>query len=263
MEVKLLEKTKEKDRVSFLLKDASPAFANMMRRYIIEEVPVMSIEDVELRKNSSVLYDEMIANRLGLIPLRTDLKSYTLPEKCKCEGKGCARCTLKLILKAKGPGMVYSSDIKTKDPKVKPVFNKIPIVKLLKGQLLEIEATAVLGKGKEHAKWSSGHVYYKYKPSIEVTGDPENSAELATKYPQIFEIKNNKLLVMKENLFKYDLLEDFEAMTKNKVKVTEKDNEFIFQVESFGQLDYIEMLIEALDAFGEHLEEFTEKIKKG
>lgn len=262
MEVKLLEKSREKDRVSFSLKEAKPEFANMLRRYIIEEVPVMSVEDVELRKNSSVLYDEVIAHRLGLIPLRTDLKSYALPTKCKCEGKGCARCTLKLVLKAKGPGIVYSSEIKSKDPKVKPVFQKIPIVKLLKGQLLEIEATAVLGKGKEHVKWSPGHVYYRYKPSIEITGEPENSTELAAKYPQLFEIKNNRLFVIKENLLKYDLMDDFEAMTKGKVKFTEKDNEFIFQIESFGQHDYIEMLTEALNVFEEHLEEFSEKVKK-
>lgn len=262
MEVKLLEKSKEKDKVSFILRDAAPAFANMLRRYIIEEVPVMSIEDVEFRKNSSVLYDEMIAHRIGLVPLRTDLKSYALSEKCKCEGKGCARCTLKLMLKSKGPGVVYSSEIKSKDPKVKPVFQKIPIVKLLKGQLLEVEATATLGKGKEHAKWSPGHVYYKYRPSIEIASEPENAAELAAKYPQIFEMKNNKLLIVKENLLKYDLLDDFEGMTKGKVKVTEKNNEFIFQIESFGQLDYIEMLTEALIAFEEHLEEFAEKLKK-
>ncbi len=262
MEVRLIEKSKEKDKVTFSLKDAYPAFVNMLRRYIIEEVPVMSIEDIELRKNSSVLYDEIIAHRLGLVPLRTDLKSYTIPEKCKCEGKGCARCTLKLILRAKGPCTVYSSEIKTKDVKVKPVYQKIPIVKLLKGQLLEIEATANLGKGKEHAKWSPGHMHYRYKPSIEITSEPDNAAELVAKYPQLFELKNNKLSVIKENLHKYDLLDDFDLMTKGKVNILEKDTEFIIHVESFGQLDYIEMLTEALNLFEGHIEEFIENIKK-
>jgi len=107
----------------------------------------MAIEDVEVRKNSSSLYDEMIAHRLGLIPLTTDLKSYNLPSECKCEGKGCARCQLVLTLSAKGPGIVYSSSLKSKDPKVKPVFDNFPIVKLLKGQEIELEATATLGTG--------------------------------------------------------------------------------------------------------------------
>ncbi len=262
MDVKLIEKSKEKDKILFSLKDASPAFANMLRRYMIEEVPVMSIEDVELRKNSSVLYDEVIAHRLGLVPLKTDLKSYNLPSKCKCGGKGCASCTLKLVLRAKGPGVVYSSEIKTKDPKVKPVYQKIPITKLLKGQLLEVEATAMLGKGKEHVKWSAGHVYYRYKPAIEMHGEPENAAQLAAQYPHIFEMKSNKLSVVKENVMKYDLLEDFESMTKGKVKQVEHNDEFIFTVESYGQIDAVEMVTEALTAFEEHLEEFSEKIKK-
>ncbi len=59
-----------------------------------EEVPTMAIEDVEFRKNNSILYDEIIAHRLGLVPLKTDLKSYNLPEKCKCKGEGCARFQL-------------------------------------------------------------------------------------------------------------------------------------------------------------------------
>ena len=94
------------------------AYLNTIRRFMMEEVPVMAIEDVEFKKNSSVLYDEIIAHRLGLLPLSTDFKSYTLPEKCSCKGEGCARCQLKLTLKGKGPGTVYASDIKTKDPKV-------------------------------------------------------------------------------------------------------------------------------------------------
>jgi DNA-directed RNA polymerase subunit D len=99
-----------------------------------------------------ILYDEMIAHRLGLVPLTTDLKSYNLPQKCTCKGAGCAKCQLKVSLKAKSAGLVLSSEIKTKDPEVKPVFDDIPVVKLLKGQDLELTATAVLGKGKEHAK---------------------------------------------------------------------------------------------------------------
>src|SRR3989338_340192 len=167
MEIRVLDNNKEQGRLSFILKDSNPVFANTLRRLIIDEVPTMAIEDVEFSKNNSILYDEMIAHRLGLVPLKTDLKSYNLPEKCKCEGKGCSRCQLKMVLKVtKGSGTVYASEIKSKDPAVKPVYGDMPIVKLLKGQTLEIEATAVLGRGKDHSKWSPGLVYYKYKPII-------------------------------------------------------------------------------------------------
>lgn len=258
MEVRLLEKSKDENKVSFILKSASPALANLLRRYIMEEVPVMAIEDVEFRKNSSILYDEIITHRLGLIPLKTDLKSYYLPEKCKCEGKGCARCTLKLTLSAKGPCIVYASEIKSKDPKVKPVFPNMPIVKLLKGQELELEATAMLGKGKEHVKWSPGVVWYTYKPKITVNNNHSDFDKFKDKYPpQVFkEGKIDKLLIEEKNLV------DACDGVNNEIVTIEYDNtSFIFHVESWGQLEYKEMILEALEIFQEELDEFADKIK--
>src|SRR3989338_5724411 len=132
MEIRVLSNNKEEGKISFIIKDTTPAFANTLRRIMIEEVPTMAIEDVEFSKNNSILYDEMVAHRLGLVPLKTDLKSYNLPEKCKCNGEGCARCQLKFELKAiKGAGTVYASELKSKDPAVKPFYPKMPIVKLL------------------------------------------------------------------------------------------------------------------------------------
>src|SRR3990167_7863048 len=126
MEVRLLSQDKENNKLSFVLINITASFANILRRTIIEETPVMAIEEVEFRKNNSILYDEIIAHRLGLLPLTTDLKSYNLPEECKCKGKGCARCQLKLTLNAKGPCIVYASDMKTRDVSIKPVYQKTP-----------------------------------------------------------------------------------------------------------------------------------------
>ncbi len=161
MEIKLVENQEKKNRLIFSVKGVDTAYANTLRRIMGFEVPVMAIEDVEFRKNTSILYDEMIAHRLGLIPLSTDIKSYNMMNECKCKGAGCASCTVKLTLKVQGPCTVYASDIKTKDPEIKPLYGKMPIVKLLEGQELEFEATAVLGQGKEHSKWATGLVYYK------------------------------------------------------------------------------------------------------
>ena len=134
MDTKLLFHNKEK--IVFLIKETDYFFVNTIRRIIIEEVPTLAIEDITINKNSSALYDEMIAHRLGLIPLKTDLKSYTLTKECKCKGEGCARCSLNIILKAKGPCTVYSENLKTRDPKIKSIYAKIPIIKLLKDQEL-------------------------------------------------------------------------------------------------------------------------------
>jgi len=104
----------------------------------------MAIDEVTFIENGSALYDEIIANRLGLIPLETDLESYFEKSKCKCKGAGCARCQLTLTLNKTGPCMVYAEDLKSKDPKIKPVYPKTPIVKLLDGQTLKFEAVAII-----------------------------------------------------------------------------------------------------------------------
>jgi len=262
MEIRLLENKKDENKLSFILKDSNAPYANALRRIILEDVPVMAIEDVEIRKNSSILYDEIIAHRLGLLPLTTDLKSYNLPDKCKCDGKGCARCQVKLTLQtSKGSGTVYASEIKSKDSTIKPVFPKMPIVKLLKNQQLELEATAVLGRGKLHSKWSPCLVHYKKKPVIEI-GNVKNPEEVVDKtHGNIFEIKNGKLEVIKENLFKYDLAGIAEEVSNNEVKVTYVDD-YIFNVESWGQLSCKEIVTKAIDVFNEQLDEFSDSIKK-
>lgn len=264
MEIRLLENDKKNFKLSFIIKDSTSAIVNAARRNAISKVPTMAIEDAEFRKNSSVLYDEIIAHRLGLIPLKTDLRSYTLPSKCKCEGKGCGHCQLKLTLKAKGPAVVYASDIKSKDPKVVPVYTEMPIVKLTKGQELELEATAVLGSGEDHIKWSPGLVYYKNKPIVEIMKECENKEEVFKACPlRIFELKDGKLTINKDNLLKCHLCEACIDICKPKGAIKlEKSDDFIFYVESWGQLSAKEIVERSLDSFDEQLDDFIETLKK-
>lgn len=262
MEVRVLENNKEQGKLSFILKDSNPVYANTLRRVMLDEVPTMAIEDVEFSKNNSILYDEMVAHRLGLTPLKTDLKSYNLPEKCKCEGKGCNRCQLKMVLRAQKVGTAYASEIKSKDPAVKPVFPDMPIVKLLKGQSLELEATAVLGKGKNHIKWSPCHAYYKYRPIVEITGEVKNpEAVIEVDHNNIFEIKDRKLFVNKDRVLESDLSLDYSEIDKN-VKLSASETDFVFYIESFGQLSCKEIVNNAIDIFDEQLDEFVEELKK-
>ena len=262
MEIRVLSNNKDDGKLSFIIKGATPAFANTLRRIMTNEVPTMAIEDVEFRKNNSILYDEMVAHRLGLVPLKTDLKSYNLPEKCKCNGEGCARCQLKFTLKAsKGSGMIYASELKSKDPAVKPVYPKMPIVKLLKGQSLEFEATAVLGKGIVHSKWSPCLAYYKHKPTIEI-GNIKNPEEIVEKtHGNVFEIKNGKLEVIKDNLFKYDLAGIVEDVSNGEIKV-KYDDDIIFYMESWGQLSCKDILNHTIKIFNETFDELNEKVKE-
>jgi len=264
MEITLLDKNKDRTKVSFLFKDTIPSFANAIRRIIVDEVPTLAIEDIEFRKNSSILYDEIVAQRLGMVPLKTDLKSYNIPAECTCKGEGCAKCQVKMVLKAKGPATVYASDLKIKDPKVKPIYPEMPIVKLLKNQELEIEAVAVMGQGKMHAKWSPALAYYKYKPIIDIDKKCDNCEACAKVCPvNIFDMKGSKLSINKDNLLKCHLCNAcVEECPKAAITLNYNENEYVFFVESWGQLTYREILVEAGDRFQAKLEDFVKELKK-
>jgi len=147
--------------MKFSVEGVKPSFASALRRIMISEIPTMAIETIDFKKNDSALPDEVVANRMGLIPLTFDEKAYNLPKDCKCEGKGCSRCQVTIVLKKRGPAVVYSGDMKSTDKSVRPVYDKIPITELFEGQEITLEATAQLGTGREHAKWQGAVVGYK------------------------------------------------------------------------------------------------------
>ncbi len=254
--IELLKKDKKSGRVTFILKNSTPAFVNALRRAMMESVPVMSIEDVEFVQNDGVLYDEMVAHRLGLVPLTTDLKGYDVR---KPGDELSAKNSVKLVLRAKGPCTVYSEDLKSKDPKIKPVFSKIPITKLLKGQELELEATAVLGVGKEHVKFSPCLAWYTYKAKVIVNNNHGDFEKFREKYPpQVF--SNGKIdakLIEQHNLF-----EACEGVNEEIVKVERDPSTFIFNIEPWGQLSPSEILASAADHLTGLFDDFISKLEK-
>lgn len=147
------------DMSVFTFKDTHNTVVNAIRRVILDEVPTLAIEDVEISVNDSPLYDETIAHRLGLIPLKTDYKAYGFKESCKCGGIGCALCEVKMSIQASKAGEVLSGSIKSDDPKVVPADKEIPVTKLIDGKKLELTAKAIMGRGREHAKWAPAHTY--------------------------------------------------------------------------------------------------------
>ncbi len=154
-------KKRGKQKAQFVIDGIDFIWANTIRRAIMTYVPSMAVERVRIYENTSPIYDEILVKRIGLVPLFTDLKTYNLPQECKCGGKGCARCQVTLILEKSGPGMVYSGDLKAQDPKIKPVYDKIPLVKLGKGQKVKMEMIAQLGLMSDHAKYQPALASYK------------------------------------------------------------------------------------------------------
>jgi DNA-directed RNA polymerase subunit D len=262
MDIRLLEKNSSKTKISFLLNKVSTSYVNTLRRIFVNRVPVLAIETVEFKKNNSVMYDEQVAHRLGLVPLVTDYKSYNLKSECKCGGKGCAQCELKLKLKAKGEKIVVASDIKSTDPKVKPAQDGIPIVKLLKGQELELLATAELSEGREHAKWAPGLVFYRYKPDIKISKKGESREECAKVCPvKVFDF-NNKLKINQDNYLKCHLCGACEEASNGEVKVTHDKTSHVVFMESWGQLNCKDMAKIGVERFNKILDTFSNEVKK-
>jgi len=261
MDVELIKNDKKNMKFSFLMSKSTPAFANALRRTIIDNTPVMAIEDVEFRKNSSALYDEIIAHRLGLISLKTDLQTYNMISDCTCNGEGCAKCTVKLTLKAKGEKgtyIVYADELKSKDPKIVPVFPKTPIVKLLKNQELELEATAILGIGRDHMKFSPGMAYYSYEPKITVNNKSAELEKFKAKYPpQIFDKKG---AIDEKKITELNLVDAVAGVNDNIVKVEFNSENFIFTVESWGQLEARDIVLIAAERLEKDVDKFIEKL---
>tara|TARA_B100000315_G_C14225920_1_gene428643 strand:- start:219 stop:638 length:420 start_codon:yes stop_codon:yes gene_type:complete len=138
----------------------------------------------------------------------------------------------------------------------------MPIVNLLKGQSLELEATASMGIGKDHSKWIPCRAHYKAKPIVEITGNVENpEVIIEMDHNNIFELKDNKLTVNKDKVLECDLSYDFSELDKN-VKITPSKEDFVFYIESFGQLKCNEIVNTAIDIFDEQLDQFAELVKE-
>ncbi len=160
MKLKILEKST--DSVKIQLQGVSLAYANAIRRIALSEVPVMAIDEIVILENSSIIYDELLAHRLGLIPLKTDLSRYVLPKDCDCGNPlGCLKCRVLLVLDSGAKESVkeiLSEELISADEAIIPVRPDIPIVKVAPGQKVKLEAYARLGTGKEHAKWQAANV---------------------------------------------------------------------------------------------------------
>ncbi len=158
MDVEIVER--KGNAVKFMLSGVTVRFANALRRTMIADVAKLAIDDVNILENTSLLYDEQLALRLGLIPLRTKQHEFEPEDRISL--------TLEAISpEREGYTVVYSKELISSDPTVEPAYGNIPIVKLISSerevgglksvarQRLALEAFARLGHGREHAKWQT------------------------------------------------------------------------------------------------------------
>ena len=149
------------NKISIRLKGIPIQYANALRRICLNGVPIFAIETVEVLENTSIMPDEAIAHRLGLIPLKTDSKDIVISEEETDASNSRVILTLDSeendVEDKNGTRTVFSNELKGEDSGVKPISDKIPIVTLAPGQKIKFQAYARLGRGTEHAKWNSAN----------------------------------------------------------------------------------------------------------
>jgi DNA-directed RNA polymerase subunit D len=261
----------EKDEVNIrlIIRDVDVPLMNALRRIALAQVPSMAIDEVVMIENSSILQDEIIAHRLGLTPLKTDLDGYNLPEDCSCKSEfGCNLCRVTLTLDAEskdGTRTVYSGELVSENPEIIPVSDRVPIIKLAKGQKLKLEAYARLGQGKVHAKWQPVSMCaYKYFPKIDVTSkNCENCTKCVDICPKkVLGMKDGKVEV--RDLLACNLCMDcVDACPQQPkgIQVEWEKNAFILNIESTGALPPERILQEANKILDKQLKEFEEQIE--
>ncbi|WP_458206524.1 DNA-directed RNA polymerase subunit D [Haladaptatus sp. NG-SE-30] len=242
-DVEFIDRTEREAR--FLVRNVTPAFANGVRRAMIADVPTLSIDELRVIENSSVMFDEQIALRLGLVPLTTPPGEFE-------EGD-----TVTLSLDVSGPGTAFSGDLISSDEMVEPADDNVPIIDLKDSQRLELEADAVLGTGKEHAKHQGGvAVGYRHLQRVEVVGDRD---EFGEEEPQILRgvIEDDGELVPTES-FDHDLTNRFPG---KEVEVHDVPNAFVFHVESDGSFTVEELVTQAVDSLAARADELEQAIQ--
>ena len=275
MNIEILEM--EENRAKLLIYNADPQIVNALRRTLIADIPKMAIEYVDFHlgpigssedgrvaDGASPLFDEIIAHRLGLIPIPTDLNVFRFRDECDHPPEeSCELCTITYTLHKVGPSTVYSGDLEpVNGSEYKPKDPLIPIVKLDEGQAIYITAYAVLGTAKEHAKWQvTNGVGYQYYPMVSL--DSENCRNcdrcLEVCPKKVFEKVDGQVIV--KNPENCNLCG---ACVKECDGVTVEGDrtKFIMSFETDGSLSARDTLEYALEILAARFEDFRESISE-
>ncbi|NP_001134298.1 DNA-directed RNA polymerases I and III subunit RPAC1 isoform X1 [Salmo salar] len=256
------------------------AIANAFRRILLAEVPTMAVEKVLIYNNTSIIQDEILAHRLGLIPIKADPRLFEYRNAGDEEGTEIDTIQLQLKIKCtRNPRatkdsadprelylnhMVYSKDMKWApignqadvfaDANIGPVHGDILLAQLRPGQELDIVMHCVKGIGQDHAKFSPvATASYRLLPEITLmeTVEGEKAERLKRCFsPGVIEVENHggkvvaKVVNSRLDTCSREVLRHDDL--KNAVKLARVRDHFIFSVESTGILAPDVLVTEAI-----------------
>ncbi|KAF8094682.1 hypothetical protein N665_0357s0017 [Sinapis alba] len=292
--VNFIEISEDGTELTFDMIGIDAAIANAFRRILLAELPTMAFEKVFIANNTSIVQDEVLAQRMGLVPIAADPKLFEylsendqpnekntivfkLHAKC-AKGEGRKKVlTKELIWLPNGSELVKESGDSNSKPKtytsfsrcqtffpefaddpITPSYPDILIAKLGPGQEIELEAHAVKGIGKTHAKWSPvATAWYQMLPEVILLGEveDEDAERLVKACPvKVFDIEDmgngrKRATVARPRectLCRQCVRENYgkEVMVEGKkqkqwienVALRRIKNHFIFKIESTGSL---------------------------
>ncbi len=263
MKAEVLEAT---DRsIKLRVEDTSAGQMNALRRTMLTEVPTLAIEDVTIYDNRSALFDEIVAHRLGMLPVPTDPSLFAEwdPDADPDETDPEVLYTLTF----EGPGTVHASDLTpaTEEESAEIAEPEVPIVKLGRDQRLMLEATATLGIGEQHSKWQPVvAVGYRERPTVEITGDlglsAEEISELESMAPEDAISFNGGEPDILDEIEAHDFLYNAQGgYDLENVTFDHEEDTFLFQFETDGSLTPKQALREAIAILDDKLSAVHEK----
>eukprot|EP00199_Chlamydomonas_sp_CCMP681_P001831 CAMPEP_0119110596 /NCGR_PEP_ID=MMETSP1180-20130426/30693_1 /TAXON_ID=3052 ORGANISM="Chlamydomonas cf sp, Strain CCMP681" /NCGR_SAMPLE_ID=MMETSP1180 /ASSEMBLY_ACC=CAM_ASM_000741 /LENGTH=358 /DNA_ID=CAMNT_0007097031 /DNA_START=1 /DNA_END=1077 /DNA_ORIENTATION=- len=280
--IKINKLDREEGTMQFDLVGVDPAVANALRRILIAEIPTVAIEHVFVVNNTSIIQDEVLAHRLGLVPLLVDpaLLEMKTAEEAPSE-KNTLVFKMEVTCRRRGAevenGSVLSSSIQwlpggsempdetgcrfaaqgqanvfSEPPR--PVHDNILVAKMRPGQTIQLEAHAIKGIGKDHAKWSPvATAWYNNLPEMFLLKEPDaaTAAILLEAAPGLFVRDKGKFKINQARDFP-QLLEKVRALLEQPavaevVQYRKRKDYFIFNIESSGVIQPDALLTQALD----------------
>ena len=269
----------EDTKAKFILKDSSPAMANALRRTMLQDIPKMAIDKVDFHlgpimqddkeyESVTSLFDEVIAHRLGLVPVPTT-DQFKFQKECSCGGTGCPGCTIMYSLNKFGPCTVLSGDLTPLgDASLKVKDEHIPIVELTDTQAVLIYATAVMGTARQHVKWQAAFgVGYSYMPIITIDAKKAKDADIqkyaVSEYPGLFKIEGGNLVVDDlERACVVGKAVQHDPHLEGAVTVSWDDSNFVFRFETDGSLTARQVLDKAVEILHKKAEEILDVVSE-